>query len=226
MSGIIKAGQWQSGAAETLQSAAFNLEDMSDKARNYLDAIRTQAARILAQAKGQAQLAAEAAKQQGRQAALQEATQALEAKLDQKLQTVLPALEQAITSIRQAQQAWLKHWEGQTIRLATAIAERIIRRKLQQSPEITRDLVREALELSIGGGRVRLHLHPQDHDALKQQLPAIAAQINLLAPADIIADPDIRPGGCRVVTEFGMVDQQIESQLARIEEELTDATLL
>jgi len=36
-----------------------------------------------------------------------------------------------------------------------------------------------------------------------------------------VADPDITPGGCRVDTQFGSIDQQLETQLARIEEELT-----
>ena len=226
MSGIIKAGQWHKGTAETLQSVAFNFEDMSHQARNYLEAVRSEAARILAEAKRQAQMVAEAARQQGRQAAMEEAERGAEARLQQKLHSALPALEQAVTSIRQAQQAWLKHWEQQTVRLAVAIAERVIRRQLQQTPEITRDLVREALELALGGGRVRLHLHPQDYEAIEKQLPAIAAQIHPLAAADIVADPEIRPGGCRVTTEFGTLDQQIESQLARIEEELTDAAVL
>jgi flagellar assembly protein FliH len=42
-----------------------------------------------------------------------------------------------------------------------------------------------------------------------------------LAPAEMIADPEISPGGCRIETLHGAIDQQFESQLARIEEELT-----
>ncbi|MFQ5550985.1 MAG: FliH/SctL family protein [Gemmatimonadales bacterium] len=38
---------------------------------------------------------------------------------------------------------------------------------------------------------------------------------------DIVADSAVSPGGCFVETEFGNIDQQFETQLARIEEELT-----
>ena len=130
-------------------------------------------------------------------------------------------MEQAVAELRQSQHAWLKHWERQTVHLACAIAARIVRRELAQSPDITLDLVREALELATGGSRVRLHLNPQDHRAVSEQLPALLTRLQELAPAEVVADPEISPGGCRVVTEFGWVDQQIESQLARIEEELT-----
>ena len=37
----------------------------------------------------------------------------------------------------------------------------------------------------------------------------------------IVADPEITTGGCRVETQFGMIDQQFEAKLERIEEELT-----
>ena len=36
----------------------------------------------------------------------------------------------------------------------------------------------------------------------------------------IVADPDVSPGGCRVVTEFGVIDETYEAQLDRIAEEL------
>ena len=39
--------------------------------------------------------------------------------------------------------------------------------------------------------------------------------------AEITADATISRGGCRVETRFGTIDQQFESQLKRIEEELT-----
>jgi len=42
-----------------------------------------------------------------------------------------------------------------------------------------------------------------------------------LAPAEVIADQSISRGGCRVETPKGAIDQQFETQLARIAEELT-----
>jgi flagellar biosynthesis/type III secretory pathway protein FliH len=38
----------------------------------------------------------------------------------------------------------------------------------------------------------------------------------------VVADPQVSLGGCRVETRFGVIDQQFEAQLARIEQELTD----
>jgi len=43
-----------------------------------------------------------------------------------------------------------------------------------------------------------------------------------LGSAEVTADAQITPGGCRVETRFGSIDQQFESQLKRIEEELLE----
>ncbi|MFV1966405.1 MAG: FliH/SctL family protein [Pirellulaceae bacterium] len=220
MSGIIKAGQWQERGTDR-HSVAFNLEDVADKAKNWLAEARQQAVGIITRAKHQAIQIEQHAKQQGQETARLEAEAGLQVQLEQRTGTVLPALEQMIQSIQHSRQSWLKHWEQQTVHLAAAIAERVIRRELQQAPEITVDLIRESLELTMGGGRIRIHLNPQDHETLGATLPAILDRVGNLGPVDIIPDPDITAGGCRVVTEFGTVDQQIETQLARIEEELT-----
>jgi flagellar assembly protein FliH len=65
-----------------------------------------------------------------------------------------------------------------------------------------------------------LHLHPDDHQSLGGQVRAIIGAISGMGKAEIIPDPAIHRGGCRVETRFGTIDQQIESQLKRIEEEL------
>jgi flagellar assembly protein FliH len=91
---------------------------------------------------------------------------------------------------------------------------------LRQQPEITLALVREALELAGGSPGLRVCLNPDDHRALAAQAQALTAAVSPLGAAEIVADEDVTPGGCRVESHFGSIDQQIESQLKRIEEEL------
>jgi len=64
-------------------------------------------------------------------------------------------------------------------------------------------------------------LHPADHQALAPQVESLVAELSSLGAAEIVAGPEITRGGCRVETRFGVIDQQVEAQLARIEEELT-----
>ena len=219
MSGIIKAGR-HTVSGRDAQGVAFNFDDVTVAADARLEQIRRQAAQIIADAKQQADQIRQNAVQEGRQAAEQAVESVVTEKVRQQMQSVLPALESAVEQLAQARHEWIKQWEQNAVHLAAAIAERIVRRELSQRPEITLELVREALELAAGCGSVQLRLNPSDRETLGDAAQDLAAKLAKLAPSDIIADPDLSPGGCLVTTEFGEIDQRIESQLARIEEEL------
>ena len=63
-------------------------------------------------------------------------------------------------------------------------------------------------------------LHPDDVQTLGDQVSQIAAGLQSVGATGVVADPQVTRGGCRVETRFGTIDQQFESQLKRIEEEL------
>jgi flagellar assembly protein FliH len=114
----------------------------------------------------------------------------------------------------------MSHWESGTISLAAAIAKRLIRRELSQQPEITLSLVREALELAAGSSQLRILLNPHDFEALGDQVRLLVEELSAHIETEVKADAEVTPGGCRVETRFGVIDQQFEAQLQRIEEEL------
>ena len=216
MAGIIKAGTALNPSSGTA-GATYQFGDMENA---YLEKVRAEANAIIAKARQEAANLQAQAAEQGRKAAMQAAEQALKSKVDQQLQSVVPAMQQAVTAILDARQAWQHHWEQQGLHLATAIAERIIRREVSQRPEITLDLIREALELAAGSPRLTLRMNPADHAALGDRVTALTQQLARVGETRVVADPAISVGGCRVESEFGSVDQQLESQLARINEEL------
>jgi flagellar assembly protein FliH len=213
MSSIIRAAD--RGACT--QTVAFNFDDMSSQAERYLNQVRAEAAKIVAEAQREAEAVRRQAELDGREAAMQ----AVDQMVARRLATVLPALRQAIEEIRQAKHAWLKHWEAGAVHLAAAMAARVVRRELKTQPEIPLELVREGLELAAGAGSLRIHLNPQDREALGDQVEGLLKEFATLASTELAADPAITPGGCRIETRFGVIDQQFEAQLRRIEEELT-----
>ncbi len=216
MTTVIKATDRNRG----VQPVAFNFDDVADRADTYLDGIRRQAAEILAEAQAEAQRIRQKARVEGIAAGRGEVEALVDKKLAEQLGTLLPALGAAVQQIQQARQAWLAAWEKNAVHLAAAIAAKVIRRELAHAPEIPLQLVREALELAAGGGQIRVRLNPGDYQTLAPQAKTLVRELTPLGSTEVIADEAITPGGCRVETEFGAVDQQIESQLKRIEEEL------
>jgi flagellar assembly protein FliH len=216
MASVIKA----SGTARSAEAGLFNFDDLSVKAQSYLDQIRVQAGQILAKAEKDAVAIRQRAEQDGKSAALKAAETQLDERIGKQMVTLLPALKQAVDSLSQVRQHWLAHSEKTNVKVATAIAGRIIRRELTHAPQITLGLVKEALEMAAGSTDIQVRLHPDDHRALAEQVRSVVGELSRLGAAEVIADPAISLGGCRVDTRFGTIDQQFEAQLARIEEEL------
>jgi flagellar assembly protein FliH len=205
-----------------IQRVAFNFDDMAAKADEYLGGIRAEAARILTDAHKEARAIRKKAEAEARDAGYKAGRNEVEQMVEKKLlATLLPAISSAMKEIQLAKQSWLAHWEKTAVGLACAIASRLIRRELSATPEITLSLIRETLELAAGSSHLRIHLNSDDHQTLGRQVRTLTRELAGLAATEIVSDPEISPGGCRVETSLGIIDQQFEAQLARIEEELT-----
>jgi flagellar assembly protein FliH len=68
---------------------------------------------------------------------------------------------------------------------------------------------------------VTIRLSPADEQTLRRQVEQLVAAFSPLATVRMLADPAIAPGGCRLHTEFGVIDKQLSTQLERIKEELS-----
>ena len=74
--------------------------------------------------------------------------------------------------------------------------------------------------VSLTKREAKLLLHPEDIRCLGPQLESLLAELGRTATVSLVADDTITRGGCRLDTRLGSIDQQLEAQLARIEEEL------
>jgi flagellar assembly protein FliH len=218
---IRKDSPIESHPGRVAQPVAFSFDDIRGQASEYLDMVRQEAAKIVQQAHLDGERIRRQAEVAGREAAVAAAEQILDEKVAKRMESLLPVLEQVVRQIDDAKGEILLRWEHAALYVITAIAERVIRRELAKQPEIALDLIAEALRLAAGAGDIRLHVSRSDYKNLGPQIEQLGAKLGRLAPSQIIADDAVSAGGCRVETRFGEIDQQIESQLRRIEEELS-----
>ena len=202
------------------RGTAFNFDDMAQQARTYLAEVRSQAEKLVVQARQEADDIRKQAEAQGRAAGELAIDQLVERQVARQMETAMPALRQVITELQQARQTWHAHWDQQALRTAAAIAGRIIRREVALAPDVTLALVQEALELAAGSPQIRLLLHPADKQAFGSQVKQLAEQVARIATLEIEADNNVPQGSCRLETQHGVIDQTFQAQLARIEEEL------
>jgi flagellar assembly protein FliH len=213
-----KPNEMQAGRA--VQPVAFSFADMRGQADDYLETVRQEAAKIVQQAHRDAERIRRQAEAAGRKAAEAAAEQILEDRVAKRMELLVPALEQVVSQIDDAKGEILSRWERSALSVITAIAQRVIRRELAHRPEISLDLIAEALRLATGADDVTLHINPADYENMRPQIEQLCASLSRMAPTQIVADATVSVGGCRVESKFGSIDQQMESQLRRIEEEL------
>ncbi len=217
---IRKDGARQSNSRRAAQPVAFSFADMRGQADDYLETVRHEAAKIVQQAHRQAEQIRRDAEVAGREAAEAAVERILDEKVAKRMATLIPALEQLVLQINDAKAELQTHWERSALKVSTAIAQRIIRRELKHDPQIALDAIAEALRLAAGSAEITLRINPTDYENLGPQIERLAETLCQLSPTKIVADIEISAGGCRVETKFGEIDQQIESQLKRIEEDL------
>jgi flagellar assembly protein FliH len=217
---IRKDSPRETNTGRAVQPIAFSFADMRGQASNYLDVVREEAAKIVQAAHAEAEQIRRQADAAGRKAAESAVERILDEKVARRMDTLVPALEQLVMQVNDAKSELLGHWQRSAVRVSTAMAERIIRRQLEREPQITVDLVEEALRLAAGTAEITVHLSATDFENLGPQVQRLAESLSQLAPSKVVSDPEITTGGCRVETRFGEIDLQIESQLRRLEEEL------
>jgi type III secretion protein L len=110
--------------------------------------------------------------------------------------------------------------EAELVKLAVAIAKKIIGRSIELNPGTVLQTAKEALRGVRSQRRVTIKVHPSDEDALREQagsLKMLGAEVGELV---IVGNPSIEAGGCIVESDLGVIDAQIGTQLASIENAL------
>jgi flagellar assembly protein FliH len=119
-----------------------------------------------------------------------------------------------IESFTQERDRFLQNVEHEVVKLALAVAARILRREAQMDPLLLTGAVRVALGQLSGSTQVRLRVPVSELDLWTE---AIALLPNLAVKPVVIAGEGMRLGDCVIETELGSVDLGIRAQLGEIE---------
>lgn len=220
MATIIRRDSMRPEVADSSAPTSFTFSDMGSQGEAYVEKVRAEAAKIVQQAKAEAAAIRQQAEADGRAAAESEIATRLEHQMGGKLETLRPALDEVVADLKQSHGVWLDHWRKAAVTLSTAIAERIVRRELASDPTISETWLTEALQLAAGSSELTVHLAPSDFENLQDHGQKLAESMSSLGTLRFVSDSQISAGGCVVMTRHGRVDQQLETQLERLIEEL------
>ena len=107
--------------------------------------------------------------------------------------------------------------ESDLLKLAIAIARRVIHRELTLDPGSIEGLIRVALEKLESRELCRVRVHPDQEPVIRTLLARFSA-----APVELIPDPTLQCGDVLFETAHGTLDGSIEAQLQEIERGFAD----
>jgi flagellar assembly protein FliH len=134
-----------------------------------------------------------------------------------EVQPVLQKLSGAIAEIAGFRPRLRQEAETDVVRLSLAIARRIVNRELNVDPEAIVSLVRAGMEKLRLQEVVRVRVHSQHQDAVRQYLARVGA-----GNVEVTSDGLQERGSALIETTRGDLDVAVETQLMEIERGLAD----
>ncbi len=175
---------------------------------------------IIEQARAQAEELVKEVYEEG----LRRGTEAGRAQFEQSTAQCAEALHEAARAMQHARGKFLDAIEPQIVELVQSIAATVVQHEAQMDPELICATARRALSILLDRERIVLSLNPADLDALRAHKVALLEQFEGIERLDMEADEAITPGGCVAESDLMHADAQIEAQLERIFEAMTEPT--
>lgn len=125
---------------------------------------------------------------------------------------LLARLEKTIHDVAAIRPALIRRTEGEVVRLAAAMAERVIHREITVDHRILAAIAHMALDRLGDQAGATILLHPSDYDAVTHGRGELAPGSGV----QIVADPQVDRGGCVIRSPAGTVDASIAAQVAEI----------
>jgi len=137
-----------------------------------------------------------------------------QAAVAKKAEALIARLSGTIDDVAALRAGMLHKTERDVVRMALAIAERILSRQLTVDPELLLAMARVAIDRLGDGIAATIHLHPDDH----RMMTAVRAKRPDAVPSAVAIEPDLTVprGGCIVRSEFGVIDLGIEAQVSEL----------
>lgn len=102
---------------------------------------------------------------------------------------------------------------GQMVSLSLNIARQLVRRELKIDPGQVVAVVRETISsLPVAARNIRVFLNPEDAHIVRDALALSSAEQRW----EIVEEPVMSRGGCKVVTDTSRIDASMESRLTAI----------
>lgn len=139
-------------------------------------------------------------------------------RMQQKIDPVLNGLNSIIAELASARKRVRAEAEDDAMKLAIAIARRVLYRELSTDPEAILGLVKAAFSKLNARETHRLRVSPSDAAAIQEH----RTRLQLPPALEVASDGSLTPGSAIFETSRGDLDASVDTQLSEIDRGLTD----
>ena len=137
---------------------------------------------------------------------------------NEKIESVVNSINQGLSELVKIRQDIYLETEQETVKLAMAIARKVVCNEVRVNKDIFVNVVKEAAKKVEGNEKVKIKLSCKDFQFIKNEKPAIIDKITNIENVGFEMDESIPDGGCIIETESGDIDARIEKQFQAVEE--------
>jgi flagellar assembly protein FliH len=131
----------------------------------------------------------------------------------QALQQTRSLIAGAIETFAEERKQYFRGVEAEAVKLALAIARKVLHREAQMDPMLLRAVVRSAMDRLEETSKVVLHVPPPEAPSWER----IFAEMPLQERPQVVADARLSQGGCHIESHMGSIELGVEAQLDEIE---------
>lgn len=110
--------------------------------------------------------------------------------------------------------------EGEALKLAIAIARRILIREISARGDVLKRIAVEAVAQAVEREHLTIRVNPDDLERAMALKKDLALSVEGLKAVSIEGDKSVLPGGCIVESAMGDIDARIDQQLIEIARDL------
>jgi flagellar assembly protein FliH len=140
--------------------------------------------------------------------------------MEGEVRGVVERLTRLIDEITLERQNLFKTTQIFLVRLACAVAGRIINVSALTNSEAILDVISRSIAHLTEKTSLTIRVHPDDLEVVRQHRADWLSPESGVVQAVVEADPQVGRGGCLIDTDAGIVDGRIENQLRLLEDEL------
>lgn len=209
-------------------SRAFDMAEVGEEAQQIIASAEETAAQLIHEAETEAEVLRKQASEKG----IEEGKAAVKGRLEQQLAeeirnarsrdvaNLVRTLQTVLAEINEYRDRLVRESKEQLIELAINVARSVIKREVQCAGDVAQLNLDEAIRLSVRRSKLLVRISEMDMKTLEDTLGEQPLPQEGESGIEIVASPEILPGGCLVESASGSVDARIETQLREIEKTL------